>query len=54
MQAGPACELTGGELIRWRSLFAPTGVITMALYAAAAPLDDGCGFDPDDFANVTH
>ncbi|MER5337859.1 hypothetical protein [Micromonospora sp. NPDC002717] len=39
-QAGPACELTGGELIRRRLLLASTDVITMALYAAVAPHDE--------------
>ncbi|MEW2386651.1 hypothetical protein AB0873_32200 [Micromonospora sp. NPDC047707] len=52
-QAGPACELTGAELIRRHGLFAPTDVITKALYAAAAQ-HDGCDFDPDDFATLTH
>lgn len=35
-QAGPVCELTGADLVCRRSLFAPTDVITMALYATAA------------------
>ncbi|SCF01107.1 hypothetical protein GA0074696_2206 [Micromonospora purpureochromogenes] len=44
-QAGPACEMTGGELIRRYGLFAPTDVIMKALYAAAAQYG-GCDFGP--------